>query len=54
MIEERNEARRVCNFKEADRIRDLLRSHGVGLMDEPGARGKGSDVTSWRYGVKRV
>jgi hypothetical protein len=54
MIEERNEARRVCNFKEADRIRDLLRSHGVGLMDEPGARGKGSDVTSWRFGVKRV
>ena len=53
LIEERNEARRVCNFKEADRIRDLLRAHGVGLMDEPGARGKGREVTSWRYGVKK-
>ena len=53
LIEERNEARRVCNFKEADRIRDLLRSSGVGLMDEPGARGKGNEVTSWRFGVKK-
>jgi hypothetical protein len=52
LIEERNEARRVCNFKEADRIRDVLRAHGVGLMDEPGARGKGREVTSWRFGVK--
>jgi hypothetical protein len=51
MIEERNEARRICNFKEADRIRDLLRSYGIGLMDEPGARGRGNDVTTWRYGV---
>ncbi len=53
LIEERNEARRVCNFKEADRIRDVLRSHGIGLMDEPGARGKGRDVTSWRYGGRK-
>ena len=49
LIEERNEARRVCNFKEADRIRDILRSKGIGLMDEPGGRGKGTEVTSWRY-----
>ena len=49
LIEERNEARRVCNFKEADRIRDVLRSKGIGLMDEPGGRGKGAEVTSWRY-----
>ena len=49
LIEERNEARRVCNFKEADRIRDLLRAAGVGLMDEPGGRGKGTEVTTWRY-----
>ena len=53
LIEERNEARRVCNFKEADRIRDLLRSHGIGLMDEPGARGKGREVTSWRFGSRK-
>ena len=53
LIEERNEARRVCNFKEADRIRDLLKAHGIGLMDEPGARGKGRDVTSWRFGVRK-
>jgi hypothetical protein len=49
LIEDRNEARRVCNFIEADRIRDILRSKGVGLMDEPGGRGKGTQVTSWRY-----
>ncbi len=48
LIEERNEARRVCNFREADRLRDILRSYGVGLMDEPGARGKGNEVTTWR------
>lgn len=49
LIEQRNEARRVCNFKEADRIRDLLRDRGVGLMDEPGGRGRGTDVTTWRF-----
>lgn len=49
LIQERNEARRACNFAEADRIRDQLHGAGVALMDEPGARGKGSDVTTWRY-----
>ena len=49
LIERRNEARRVCNFKEADRIRDILRNAGVGLMDEPGGRGRGTEVTTWRY-----
>ena len=53
LIEERNEARRVCNFKEADRLRDILRSYGIGLMDEPGARGKGTEVTTWRFGANR-
>ena len=53
LIEERNEARRVCNFKEADRLRDLLKAHGIGLMDEPGARGKGCQVTTWRFGVRK-
>jgi hypothetical protein len=49
LIEQRNEARRMCNFKEADRIRDLLRVRGIGLMDEPGGRGRGTEVTTWRY-----
>ncbi|EER18234.1 hypothetical protein Pmar_PMAR005139 [Perkinsus marinus ATCC 50983] len=49
LIEERNNARRVCNFKEADRIRDLLKANGIGLMDEPGGRGRGSEVTTWRF-----
>jgi hypothetical protein len=48
-INDRNEARRSCNFAEADRIRELLHTRGVALMDEPGARGKGQDVTTWRY-----
>jgi len=48
-ISERNEARRACNFAEADRIRESLHSRGVALMDEPGGRGKGTEVTTWRY-----
>mmetsp|Transcript_11565 Transcript_11565/g.26245 ORF Transcript_11565/g.26245 Transcript_11565/m.26245 type:complete len:469 (-) Transcript_11565:217-1623(-) len=50
LIEQRNEARRVSDYAAADRIRDELREiHGVVLMDEPGARGKGQQVTKWRY-----
>eukprot|EP00930_Biecheleria_cincta_P051244 TRINITY_DN363_c0_g2_i1.p1 TRINITY_DN363_c0_g2~~TRINITY_DN363_c0_g2_i1.p1 ORF type:complete len:483 (-),score=89.23 TRINITY_DN363_c0_g2_i1:135-1583(-) len=48
-IDERNEARRANNFPEADRIRQLLHSRGVALMDEPGGRGRGTEVTTWRY-----
>lgn len=49
MIDARNEARRQCNFAEADRLRLELNERGVALMDEPGARGKGAEVTTWRY-----
>ena len=49
LIEQRNEARRMCNFKAADNIREYLRMHGVGLMDEPGGRGEARQVTTWRY-----
>jgi len=49
IIDQRNEARRQCNFTEADRIRQSLHEKGVALMDEPGARGKGAEVTTWRY-----
>lgn len=49
LIDERNEARRANNFSEADRIRELLHSRGVALMDEPGGRGRGAEVTTWRY-----
>lgn len=48
-IDERNEARRACNFAEADRIRETLHNMGVALMDEPGGRGRGQEVTTWRY-----
>jgi len=48
-IDQRNEARRQCNFAEADRIRQSLHERGVALMDEPGGRGKASEVTTWRY-----
>jgi len=48
-IDDRNEARRANNFPEADRIRELLHSRGVALMDEPGGRGRGAEVTTWRY-----
>lgn len=49
LIDERNEARRANSFAEADRIRELLHSRGVALMDEPGGRGQGAEVTTWRY-----
>jgi hypothetical protein len=48
-IDSRNEARRQCNFTEADNIRQSLHERGVALMDEPGGRGKASEVTTWRY-----
>ena len=37
------------NFAEADRIRENLRYLGVELNDEKGAKGKGTDVTTWKY-----
>ena len=49
LIDVRNEARRQCNFMEADRIRELLRKKGVILMDEKGGRGRGVEVTNWKY-----
>jgi len=49
LIDERNEARRGTNWGEADRLRQLLHSKGVALMDEPGGRGRGTEVTTWRY-----
>lgn len=48
LVEERNAHRARGNYQEADRIRELLRAKGVGLMDEPGGRGRGSEVTTWR------
>jgi len=50
LIDIRNEARRQCNFAEADRIRELLRKKGIILIDEKGARGKGTEVTTWKSG----
>jgi cysteinyl-tRNA synthetase len=49
LINARNEARRQCNFVEADRIRNVLRIKGIALMDEKGGRGKGRDVTTWKF-----
>ena len=48
MIDIRNEARRQCNFAQADQIREFLKSKGVLLMDEKGARGRGGEVTTWK------
>jgi len=48
-IDDRNEARRANKFQEADRIREFLHARGVALMDEPGGRGRGAEVTTWRY-----
>ncbi|MGB5103257.1 MAG: hypothetical protein WBO04_08030, partial [Steroidobacteraceae bacterium] len=42
LIEERVAARKAKNFKESDRIRDLLAADGVVLEDQPGGR------TLWR------
>jgi cysteinyl-tRNA synthetase len=44
LIDERAAARKAKDFKESDRIRDLLASNGVQLEDQPGGR------TLWRRG----
>jgi cysteinyl-tRNA synthetase len=44
LIDERAAARKAKNFKESDRIRDLLASSGVQLEDQPGGK------TLWRRG----
>jgi len=51
LIEERNEARKVANFKRADEVRTILKDAGVVLMDEKGAKGNftGNEVTKWRF-----
>jgi cysteinyl-tRNA synthetase len=49
LIQDRNDARRRGDFKEADRIRDDLRDRKVVLSDERGKHGEAQHVTSWRY-----
>ena len=44
LIEERAAARKAKNFKESDRIRDLLTANSVVLEDMPGGK------TLWRRG----
>ena len=44
LIVDRGEARKTKNFKESDRIRDLLAANGVVLEDQPGGK------TLWRRG----
>jgi cysteinyl-tRNA synthetase len=44
LIDERAAARKAKNFKESDRIRDLLAASGVVLEDQPGGK------TLWRRG----
>jgi cysteinyl-tRNA synthetase len=44
LIDERAAARKAKDFKESDRIRDLLASNSVQLEDQPGGR------TLWRRG----
>jgi cysteinyl-tRNA synthetase len=44
LIAERAAARKAKDFKESDRIRDLLAANGVVLEDQPGG------VTLWRRG----
>jgi cysteinyl-tRNA synthetase len=44
LIEERAAARKTKNFKESDRLRDLLTSKGIVLEDMPGGK------TLWRRG----
>jgi cysteinyl-tRNA synthetase len=44
LIAARAEARKAKNFKESDRIRDLLAASGVALEDQPGGK------TLWRRG----
>jgi len=45
LIEDRNKARKMLNFQEADKIRNFLKSKGVILIDEKGRRGNAFEVT---------
>jgi len=49
LIESRNKARKGLDFEKADNIRDYLKNLGITLMDEKGGRGKGVEVTTWKY-----
>lgn len=49
LIEARNKARKELKFYEADYIRAFLKNRGIALIDEKGARGKGVEVTTWKY-----
>eukprot|EP00357_Protocruzia_adherens_P017084 CAMPEP_0114977818 /NCGR_PEP_ID=MMETSP0216-20121206/3454_1 /TAXON_ID=223996 /ORGANISM="Protocruzia adherens, Strain Boccale" /LENGTH=692 /DNA_ID=CAMNT_0002338929 /DNA_START=350 /DNA_END=2428 /DNA_ORIENTATION=- len=53
LIEARNNARRVSDFKEADQIRNLLKARNIAVMDEKGGRGKGHEVTTWKFCHKK-
>ena len=45
---EREKARRMGLYKEADEIRNWLKQRGVLLVDQKGSRGKGKGTT-WNY-----
>jgi hypothetical protein len=49
LLEMRNEARRRCNFSEADRIREVLKLRGISVTDEKGGRGRVSEITTWKF-----
>lgn len=49
LIEARNKARKELKFHEADYIRAFLKNRGIALIDEKGARGRGVEVTTWKY-----
>ena len=34
---------------EADRIRSFLKNRGIVLIDEKGGRGRGVEVTTWKF-----
>lgn len=49
LVNDRNQARKNGEYKQADQIRDDLQRRKVVLSDEKGASGSGLAVTTWRY-----
>lgn len=47
-ITERDKARKMGLYKQADEIRNWLKKKGVILIDQKGAKGKGK-LTKWNY-----
>ena len=48
VLAKREKARKKCNFKEADELRNHLKKRGVQIIDQKVGKGK-EQTTKWKY-----